>query len=139
MLRSYGRKVKAVARGKAGLGRRGETLAAEALGAQGFVLLTRNWHCRYGEVDLVVQRGADLYFVEVRTRRSAASPSPEESLSPHKHARMEMVARTYLGDHPSEPAVTWHLSFVAVAMDRTGRVQRITFYPDLQGAPEELT
>lgn len=127
-----------MARGKVGLGQRGEILAADALQDQGFELLTHNWRCPQGEVDLVAQRGRDLYFIEVRTRRSTTNPGPEQSLTPQKHTRMERVARAYLGAHALEPDLTWHVSFVAVAMDYTGRLHRITFYPDLQGMPEDL-
>jgi len=127
-----------VAQGKVGLGRQGESLASEALCRDGYAVIDRNWHCPYGEVDLVAKRDEHLYFVEVRTRRTTAAPTPEQSLTQRKAARMEMVARAYLGTHATEGDLTWHLSFIAVAMDRAGRLRRITFYPDLQGQPEDL-
>ncbi len=127
-----------MARGKVGLGLRGESLAAQALQKHGFEIITRNWRCPYGEVDIVATRGDDLYFVEVRTRRTAVLPTPEQSLTPRKNTHMELVARTYLGTHASGRQLTWHLSFVAVAMDRAGRLHRITFYSDLDGEPWDL-
>lgn len=127
-----------IAAGKAGLGQRGEILAAQALEKNGFSLITRNWRCPYGEVDLVARRSEDLYFIEVRTRRSLGLPTPEHSLTPQKLDRMETVARAYLGSHGMELPGAWHLSFVAVAMDRAGHLRRITFYPDLAGQPEDL-
>jgi Uncharacterised protein family UPF0102 len=39
------------------LGRRGEDLAADYLVGTGLVLLSRNWRCRDGEVDLVTTDG----------------------------------------------------------------------------------
>jgi Holliday junction resolvase-like predicted endonuclease len=89
-------------------------------------------------VDLIAARGADLYFVEVRTRRTTSAPSPEQSLSPKKIARMETVARAYLGSCETLEQTSWHIGFVAVTMDRAGRVQRITLYPDLEGDPVDL-
>jgi len=127
-----------MARGRTGLGRRGESLAAQALQQGGYAVLERNWLCPYGEVDLVARYGEDLYFIEVRTRRASAFPTPEQSLTQRKHARMEMVARAYLGTHAAGKPTTWHLSFVAVALDRAGRLRRITFYPDLTGPPHDL-
>jgi putative endonuclease len=126
------------AAGKAGLGQRGEILTAQALERSGFSLVERNWRCPYGEVDLIAQRGEDLFFIEVRTRRTLSLPTPEHSLTPRKLARMETVACAFLGSHATDPFETWHLSFVAVAMDHLGRLQRITFYPDLEGQPEDL-
>jgi len=127
-----------MAKGRAGLGRTGEELAAKALAANGYTVIDRNWRCPIGEVDLIAGRGDDVYFVEVRTRRTSTATSPEQSLTLRKASRMEAVARAYLGSHPAGDDPVWHLSFVAVAMDGSGRLQRITLYPDLQGEPMDL-
>jgi putative endonuclease len=128
-----------MASGKVGLGQRGEELAAAALESCGFDIVTKNWRCRYGEVDIIASHNQDLYFVEVRTRRGGAQPMPEESLTPRKLHRMELIARAYLGRHAIAAPLTWHLSFLAIAMDRRGYLQRITFYADLDGEPQTLT
>ncbi len=124
--------------GKVGLGRRGESLAAEALARHGFDVVTRNWHCPAGEVDLVARQDGEWYFIEVRTRRGARQGTPEQSITPSKATRMETVARTYLGEEIAALDVTWHLSVVAVGLDRSGRLLRLTFYPNLESAPQEL-
>jgi putative endonuclease len=123
---------------RVGLGQRGEALAAEALQRHGYRLVDRNWRCPLGEVDLIVERAAHLYFVEVRTRRGRVYPTPEQTLTPRKRARMESVARTYIGTHATEQPRTWHLSFVALTMDAAGRLQRVTFYPSLDDEPVDL-
>ena len=124
-----------MAKGRVGLGRRGEALAAKVLQKRGFTIVTRNWYCSQGEADLIARRNDEWYFVEVRTRRSTAYGSPEESVTPRKRRRMETVARRYLSEHAPNDDVAWHLSLIAVAMDRAGRLQRITVYPDLDGEP----
>ncbi len=124
-----------MAKGKVGLGRQGETLAAAALARHGFALVARNWHCREGEVDLIARREWEWYFFEVRTRRGAASGTPEESATPRKRARMEAVACRYLGEETDDLDTPWHLGFVAVAMDAQGHLLRVTVYPDLEGEP----
>ena len=124
-----------MAKGRVGLGRRGEALAAKTLEKREFTIIAQNWHCREGEVDLIARRADEWYFVEVRTRRSTMYGSPEESITPQKRTRMEAVARRYLNEHIPDDDVAWHLSFVAVEMDRAGRLQRITVYPDLDGEP----
>jgi putative endonuclease len=135
-----------MAKGKVGLGRRGEALAAEALQQRGFTIVAQNWHCPEGEADLIAQRAGEWYFVEVRTRRgvslgsASGYGSPEESLTPRKFARMEAVARRYLSEQGAEEAqdVTWHVSFVAVALDGSGRLERITVYLDPESDPWEV-
>jgi putative endonuclease len=122
-----------MAKGKVGLGRRGETLAAKVLARAGYTIVERNWGCARGEVDLVASRDGALTFFEVRTRRGGYG-TPEESLTPRKRARMEAVARNYLGQGPTRD-VAWNLGFVAVEMDGRGTLQRITVYPTLEGEP----
>ena len=124
-----------MAKGKVGLGRRGETLAADALHQRGFEMVTRNWHCPEGEVDLVARKADEWYFFEVRTRRGTSYGSPEESVGERKLMRMEEVARRYLGEEVTALDAMWHLGLVAVLMDRRGRLQRITIYPDVNGPP----
>lgn len=55
---------------RAELGALGEQLAVEHLIGQGWVILARNWRCRYGELDVVAADPAAcaVIFVEVKTR-----------------------------------------------------------------------
>ncbi len=124
-----------VAKGTVGLGRRGETLAADVLARHGYSIVTRNWYCAEGEVDIVAERNGELTFFEVRTRRGKAYGTPEQSVRPQKRARMVAVARRYVSEEVEALDVAWHLGLVAVQMDRRGRVVRITVYPDLEGEP----
>jgi len=121
-----------MAKGKVGLGRRGEALAAQALEQRGFEIVVQNWHCPEGEVDLVARKDGEWYFVEVRTRRGARYGAPEEALTPRKRARMEAVAQRYLGEVASDDDAAWHLSCVAVALDVSGKLLRVTCYADLE-------
>ncbi len=86
-------------------------------------------------MDLIARRDGEWYFVEVRTRRGTAYGTPEDSLTPRKLAHMEAVARCYLGEQVPELDPAWHLSFVAVAMSRAGKLLRVTVYPDVFGPP----
>ena len=117
------------------MGRRGETLAAELLARHGFRIVTRNWYCPAGEVDIVAERRGEFTFFEVRTRRGARYGSPEESITPRKRARMETVARRYLGEQVTALDIPWHLGLVAVELDRQGHLKRLTVYPDLEAEP----
>ncbi len=61
------------------LGARGERIAAEWYEANGYVVITRNWHCDIGEIDLVVRRGNELVIAEVKTRASERFGVPVRS------------------------------------------------------------
>jgi len=77
-------------------GRAAEDRAAAHLTAQGLHILTRNYRVGGGEIDLVARHGAELVFVEVRSRRSAAFGSAAESVTPTKRRRILLAAQHYL-------------------------------------------
>lgn len=82
------------------VGTRGEDLAAEFLEALGMVVLARNWRCRYGELDLIVQDGAVLAFVEVKTRTGSGYGTPAEAVTRAKAERIRRLAGTWLSEQP---------------------------------------
>ena len=47
-------------------------MACRHLLNRGYAILEKNYRCRYGEVDIVAQKGAELVFTEVRTRHGTA-------------------------------------------------------------------
>ena len=112
------------------LGRQGEELAVAELTRQGYEIVSRNWHCQAGEVDVVARRGGAWYFFEVRTRRGREFGTPEESLTPAKQQRMVDVALTYLGEHNLND-VDWRVSLVAVEMNRAGKLLRLEVYDSI--------
>jgi putative endonuclease len=109
-----------------GLGQRGEDLAARHLAAKGYQIVTRNWRCEVGELDLVARDGDALVFVEVRTRRGGSLGSPEESVTPAKQARLILLAEAYVQAH--DWLADWRIDVVAVEMDRRGRLLRVEQY-----------
>jgi putative endonuclease len=78
------------------LGTRGEDAAAAWYEAAGYKLLDRNWRCREGELDLVVQRDRVLVFCEVKTRRSDRFGAPVEAITREKRQRIRMLAAKWL-------------------------------------------
>ena len=81
-------------------GKSGEDKAAAYLMLKGYQILERNYRIGQGEIDLVVQRGQTLVFVEVKTRRGKAHGSPLEAVTPHKVKRLSNAAAFYLAQHP---------------------------------------
>lgn len=110
-----------------GLGRTGERLAAEELIRRGYRIVERNYRCRYGEIDLVAEDGADLVFVEVKTRRGMAYGMPEEAINGRKRQKLMQVASFYLDVHACADRA-WRIDAVAVQMSQQGRLQEIRVY-----------
>jgi putative endonuclease len=88
--------LKANARGQAW-----EELAERYLQAHGLVPLKRNFHCRLGEVDLIMRDGDTTVFVEVRYRRGNSHGSAIESVTRPKQLKLIRAAGIFLSRRPS--------------------------------------
>ncbi|MBB5191200.1 putative endonuclease [Silvimonas terrae] len=80
-----------------------EARAADYLAARGLTLLARNWHCRFGEIDLIAQEGETLVFVEVRQRRNTRFGGAAFSITPAKQARLLATSTLYLAQLQPQP------------------------------------
>ena len=76
-----------------------ESLACQYLEEKGFKLLKRNFNCRFGEIDLIMQDNDNLVFVEVRYRRSTNFGSGAESITANKQSKLIKTASAYLQQH----------------------------------------
>lgn len=102
----------------------GEAIAAKYLTDHGFALLDRNWRHGHGELDLIAERGGDIVFVEVRTRRTHAFGAPEETLTPRKRAKLIATAQAYLETHALEDA-QWQIDVIVIDLDARNVVTRL--------------
>ena len=65
-------------------GQLGEIAASKYLENKGYKILGRNFHSKFGEIDIITQEGKTLVFVEVKTRWNKAYGYPQEAVSPKK-------------------------------------------------------
>lgn len=110
-------------------GRDAERLACSFLRARGLTLVERNWHCRAGELDLVMLDDGILVVVEVRCRLGRPPPDAAASVSPRKRKKLRAAAAAYLarsglgdslpvrldlvaiGGPAAAPAIRWYRNF----------------------------
>lgn len=78
------------------LGQRGEALAWNFLRKRGYSILEKNYRTRFGEVDIIAQKGGVLVFLEVKTRRDHQFGFPAESVDWRKQQKIIRVAEAYL-------------------------------------------
>ena len=67
----------------------------------GLLFVDANYHCRLGEIDLIMRDGTTLVFVEVRYRASDRFGTPAETVTRAKQRRLQAAAGHYLQAHPS--------------------------------------
>lgn len=78
------------------IGLLGEELALTHLESHGLKLLTRNYRCKLGEIDLVMLDGATLVLVEVRCRATSDYGGAAASVTWDKQQRLARAAEHLL-------------------------------------------
>ena len=111
------------------LGASGERLAAGWLEARGYQIVATNWHCAYGEADLIAEHEDELLiFVEVKTRRGDSLGAPEEAVTAAKRRKLIATAQTYLMERGEEDR-PFRIDVIAVQLTPAGRLVEIRHYP----------
>lgn len=113
-----------MADGRRRAGDRGEALARGFLEARGFQILAANHRTRWGEIDLIAQRGPRLCFVEVKSWRTERFGDPEGWIPPAKQRRLGRLAEAWLAEHDVDCE---EVTVAVVAIDWQGGAPKITF------------
>ena len=101
-------------------GRAAEEHACAHLEQNGLRRLARNYRSPFGEIDLVMQDGDTLVFVEVRYRRSPDFGAPDETVDTRKQARLRATAEHYLQRRPRASKNPCRFDIVAVTSGHDG-------------------
>ena len=83
------------------LGAWGEALAAEYLRKKRYELVAAGYHCRFGEIDLIVKDRKYLVFVEVKLRKSSDFAKAMEYVDRRKQDKIRITASMYLSQNPT--------------------------------------
>lgn len=89
---------------KQSIGNQAEEEALQFLLQNGLSLVERNYHCRFGEIDLIMLHDRVLVFVEVRKRKNMDFGGAVQSVSFIKQSRLIKTARHYLLKYRQPPA-----------------------------------
>lgn len=74
----------------------GEQLAADYLSTHGLTLLDTKFHCRLGEIDLVMRDQSTIVFIEVKYRKNSLFGGAIEAISRKKQQKIIKTAVFYL-------------------------------------------
>jgi len=82
------------------LGAKGEDFAQQFLENKGYKILARNFRfAKLGEIDVIVQKGQNICFIEVKTRSSTRYGKPNEAVNYSKQRKIKQVAQIFIKKH----------------------------------------
>lgn len=95
-------------------GRLGEELAYHYLKQQGLSLINKNYHCRYGEIDLIMKQDSTIVFVEVRYRKANNLVDSITSIDERKQQKLYRTAENYLQQNRIHQSIPARFDVVAI-------------------------
>jgi len=129
------------------IGELGEDVACKFLIKHGFSILERNYTKKWGEIDIIAQKGEKRFFIEVKSKQvepdfnfhlfdkqihetnrpaqtTIQSGRPEENMHPWKMKRLRRVVETYLISKRLG-YVDWQFDLLVVYLNIEKRLARV--------------
>lgn len=113
------------------LGDMGENIACGFLEKRGFKILDRNYLRKWGEIDIVANKGGLTRFIEVKSISCVTfdnvshgtSYRPEDNVHPGKLRRLSRAIQTYILD--KDIRGDWQLDVITVKINQETRLARV--------------
>ncbi len=132
------------------IGEIGENIACKFLVKQGFSILDRNYTKKWGEIDIVAEKGNRVHFVEVKSvtrdlsvnretpKESKASYGagidqykPEDNMHPWKLKRLSRTIQTYLLSKKVPDEKEWQVDLLVVFLDLKDKKAKVKLVKDI--------
>jgi len=122
------------------IGNYGEEIAANYLKRHGFVVLSRNYLKKWGEIDIVARRTDKVHFVEVKTVSyetkellqasvSRGTWRPEDNVHPHKLKKLSRAIESWLMEFKYDG--DWQTDVLAVKVVPREKFATVKYIPNV--------
>lgn len=118
------------------IGITGELIASKFLERKGFEIVERNYLKRFGEIDIICEKGGILHFVEVKTvsretvsRETGDEYRPEDNIHSAKLRRIGHAIEAYI--HEKSYDGDWCFDAISVFLSQQSKTARVFFHQDL--------
>jgi putative endonuclease len=116
-------------------GKLGEAHAEKFLVTQNYEIIQKNFHTRFGEIDIIAidqnPLRRELVFVEVKTRTSEVFGLPEESISRQKRSKMLKTAIHFMNSSTRNLPHIWRMDAIAVKLKRNLQLIEIKHFKNI--------
>jgi putative endonuclease len=116
------------------LGNLGERKAFQYLSNLGYKFIDKNFHCPFGEIDLIFKdREEDCYvFVEVKSRINKTKGTPAEAITGKKiHSLMLTAEHFFIVKKIKQPK--WRIDAVAILFNDVGDIEEFRHIENITG------
>ena len=110
------------------LGAEGEKAAVRYFKQNSYKILSRNFSCPMGEIDLICHGEGAIVFVEVKTLTTDQAGDPEEKVNRVKQRKMRQTAELWLQKH-RYPKCAYRFDVISVILGDDG-IPRIRHIPE---------
>ena len=100
-----------------------EKLALDYLRCKGLQLLTSNYRCAMGEIDLIMRKDDMLVFVEVRYRENREFGGALATVTRSKQQKLVLAARHFLLCHKDYQACCCRFDVIGVQTGSSGATE----------------
>ena len=90
---------------KSDIGKKGENFCASYYEKNGYIIVDRNYHCRYGEIDVIAENESTVAFVEVKTRSENQLLEAKDAVTLSKQKKIILAALDYISNMNCEKAL----------------------------------
>ena len=81
------------------IGDKGENIACREYKKRGYKIISRNFSCKFGELDIVASKNGTIVIAEVKTRKNADFAKAREFVDYNKQNRIKTTAKIFLQKH----------------------------------------
>lgn len=106
-------------------GAKAEQLAETFLHQQGLATCVKNYRCKMGEIDLIMQQGNTLVFVEVRLRTNRHFLSAAESVTLAKQKKIILTAQQFLLERHLSDKYACRFDVIALNSNQSNKIEWI--------------
>ncbi len=80
-------------------GEAGELSAINYIKEKGYIIAERNYHSRYGEIDIIAKKDSLYVFIEVKYRKNTSYGYPREFVDGRKQDKIRKTALTFISEN----------------------------------------
>lgn len=107
------------------VGNIGENAVCEYLLKKGYTITDRNYHSRYGEIDIIAGVDEYIVFVEVKTRANRRFANPCEFVDKRKQTKIMKTAICYMQKNELDKAVRFDVAEVIYSRNEVREINYI--------------